>query len=259
VSVLRGATPISIAVDMRGSSPSLCVSGTACDANIDKVASAFDRLIQDSEHCVSLDLGDLESIDPRTLELLADTATSLRQRSRRLHLVRASDAVQEMLDRYLLLDLFCVETECTREFSPSTCGIATTTWAIDVFTLACEIENCREARERVRRVAAGVGFDRTKQDDVILALGEAVANAIKHGKKPGIASSFTVSCIATPERLCVSVSDSGPGFDPEALPSFEEALMLESGRGIHCINAVMDDVSYHFDSGTTVRMIKRGY
>jgi len=56
----------------------------------------------------------------------------------------------------------------------------------------------------------------------------------------------------------ISISDEGPGFCPDDIPSIEEAMMLERGRGIHCMNAVMDEVRFEFWRGTTVRMAKLG-
>ena len=53
------------------------------------------------------------------------------------------------------------------------------------------------------------------------------------------------------------VSDSGPGLDTSQLSGPGEPL-VERGRGLLCITAVMDDVSFHVEAGTTVRMVKLG-
>jgi anti-sigma regulatory factor (Ser/Thr protein kinase) len=92
----------------------------------------------------------------------------------------------------------------------------------------------------------------------MLAVGEAAANAVEYGRSASAESYFTVSCLATPHKLSVSVSDHGPGFNLDDVPDSPPEPLFERGRGIHCMNAVMDEVGYSFDGGTTVRMMKLG-
>lgn len=250
--------PLNIDLELSGVRPSLIVKGSANSSNISGVVSMLDRLTDEDHRCVSLDLGGVESMDTAAIESLVESANGLKGKRRRMHLNQASHAVQSLLDRLLLSELFCCERECICGCTPETCRIATKTWDIDVFTLQCSMDFCQEARARVKRVAEAVGFSKCKRDDILLAVGEAVANAIRHGKSADGEGNFTISCLATSERFSISISDSGSGFDPKELPTLEEALFLEHGRGVHCMNAVMDDVNFDFTGGTTVRMIKSG-
>jgi len=251
------AAPLTIAVEVHGRRPSLAVAGKADHSNISPVVTVLDRLADEHERCVSLDLGGLESLDTAAAQGLLGSAASFADKRKRLHLKRASDPVQHVLDRLMLSEAFCVEPNCEYESCPGGCGIATAAWAMDVFTLSSSVSNCQEARKRVDRVAETVGFALCRRRDIQLAVGEAATNAVKHGS-PGLHGSFTVSCLGTPERFSVSVSDNGPGFEPDDLLSLEDALLLECGRGVHFMRAVMDEVSFCFDGGTTVRMTKLG-
>ena len=248
--------PLTISVEHDEQRLSLAIAGRADHSNISDVVDVLGRLADEHDRCVSLDLAGLESMDTHALKGLVGSADMFRQRRKRLHLKSASEAVQDFLDRLLMSDLFCAQKECKAGCDSSTCNLADDGWATDVFTLPLDLRYCREARARVDQVAEAIGFNMDRRGDVKLAVGEAVTNAVKYGLTADDPDWFTVSCFGTPEKLCISVTDNGPGFDMDDLPTLEEAKVLEHGRGIHCINAVMDEVSFDFDCGTTVRMVK---
>lgn len=248
--------PISICVDSEKARPSIKVSGHANRSNITKIVDVLDQVANADKRCVSLHLGDLESIDHIAVQHLAVSAGMLKSRNRRFYLESASEAVSQTLNRLQLTELFCSHSECLHPCSPECCCHASKTWEMDVFSFPSDLGRSREARERIDRVAESVGFNKNKRGDVALAVGEAVINAIKYGSKDQQDAMVTVTCIATSEKIRVTIHDNGPGFSLDNIPSFEDALFAESGRGVHCMNAVMDEVSFDFTSGTTVRMTK---
>jgi serine/threonine-protein kinase RsbW len=77
-----------------------------------------------------------------------------------------------------------------------------------------------------------------------LALTEAVANAIKHGRSNVLRSTVRISISVNADILCARVYDWGAGFDLEALTAHDFADLDEHGRGIFLIRAVMDSVEY---------------
>lgn len=246
---------ISLESDTR--QPLIRISGEVNNSNISDLTALLDSLAEGDQQCVSLDLGEVESIDTEALAELAHIAGIFTGKHKRLHLKNTSMAVRNLLDKHFLSDLFCRERECLGCQTPGSCVAASRMCRTDVFTFPSSIEYCHIVRERVMDVAQAAEFTKCELSDVMLAVGEAVSNAIKHGHSGESDSSFTVSCVATNESMRVSVTDNGPGFSFDDLPSFEEALFAEHGRGIHCMNAVMDEVSYSFDGGTTVRLVKR--
>ena len=57
--------------------------------------------------------------------------------------------------------------------------------------------------------------------------------------------------------LTVSISDSGPGFDPSTVCPPCEGDLCECGRGIMCMRGLMDEVVFHaLQPGTRVEMVK---
>lgn len=247
------SAPLSLSLESDGVQPSLVVSGQVDETNVYRLVTVLDHLVEEHERCVSLDLADVASIDSTALGCLAESAGAFGERQRRLHLKDASAPVQQSIDRHILRDILCCEDECAGH----ACQLTTTACRMDLFTLPSEASCCREARNRVMRVAESAGLGGAWLRDVMLAVGEAVTNAVRHGHSGQPDSCFSVSCIANSERISISVSDSGPGFKMGEVPSFEDALMMEHGRGVHCMNAIMDEVSFNFEGGTSVRLVKR--
>jgi serine/threonine-protein kinase RsbW len=97
-----------------------------------------------------------------------------------------------------------------------------------------------------------------KQLDIILAVQEALANAIVHGCKND--PSKEVRCRFeqyASGRILIVVSDPGPGYSPQELanPHRADRLYEDHGRGIYLIRQLMDTVSFE-DNGSQIRMWK---
>ena len=107
----------------------------------------------------------------------------------------------------------------------------------------------------VREMNCAIG----REDEIELALSEALANAVVHGAKadPSKIVECDVACDAKQGMLIV-VRDPGPGFDPKDIldPCEGENLFSGHGRGIYLINQLMDEVKFH-KNGTEIHMIKR--
>ncbi|HXY77844.1 MAG TPA: ATP-binding protein [Candidatus Acidoferrales bacterium] len=97
------------------------------------------------------------------------------------------------------------------------------------------------------------------EDDIELALTEALANAVVHGAKSD--PSKVIECdVACDEQrgMMIIVRDPGSGFDPSKLsnPCQGENIYSEHGRGIYLINQLMDEVQFH-KNGAEIHMLKR--
>ncbi len=98
-----------------------------------------------------------------------------------------------------------------------------------------------------------------REDDIELALTEALSNAVVHGagSDPTKIIECDVACDETHGMLIV-VRDPGPGFDVSKIPDpcVGENIFSNHGRGIYLINQLMDEVRFH-KNGTEIHMIKR--
>ena len=113
----------------------------------------------------------------------------------------------------------------------------------------------RSVMQVVRETKCATG----REDDIELALTEALANAVVHGAggDPSKIVECDVACDQSHGMLIV-VRDPGPGFDPAKIadPCHGENIYSHHGRGIFLINQLMDEVRFH-KNGTEIHMIKR--
>jgi serine/threonine-protein kinase RsbW len=98
-----------------------------------------------------------------------------------------------------------------------------------------------------------------REDDIELALTEALANAVIHGAKND--PSKVIECdVACDEQrgILIIVRDPGSGFDPAKIsdPRHGENIYSDHGRGIYLINQLMDEVQFH-KNGTEIHMLKK--
>lgn len=105
-----------------------------------------------------------------------------------------------------------------------------------------------------------VGIAEARRFDIMLALSEAVTNAIRHGSSERPQASVDIEVMVTTESVSLKVTDNGSGFDPSALPDPTQGqnLFIPNGRGVYLIKTLADDVHFDFsDNGTTVNVVFR--
>ncbi len=98
-----------------------------------------------------------------------------------------------------------------------------------------------------------------REDDIELALTEALANAVVHGAKSDPSKIIECDVACDPEHgMLIVVRDPGPGFDPSKIadPCHGENIYSNHGRGIYLINQLMDEVRFH-KNGTEIHMLKK--
>jgi stage II sporulation protein AB (anti-sigma F factor) len=99
-----------------------------------------------------------------------------------------------------------------------------------------------ETRKRVAQYAEARGANR---DDVELAVGEAVANAVIHAFGGRDDGAITVRAeIDGPDRLVVEISDFGFGITATAISP-------RAGLGLPIIRSLADSVEVHTENGGT--------
>jgi len=111
----------------------------------------------------------------------------------------------------------------------------------------------------IRPLLAGLPLGERERASVEFCLMEAVINAIRHGNGDDPSKKVRVVFESVPDRVALSVTDEGRGFDPAAVgdPRDPARIAGASGRGIFFMRQMMSSVSFEFsDQGTTVRLEK---
>lgn len=106
------------------------------------------------------------------------------------------------------------------------------------------IEQVAVFLEEKMEVAGVPMMDATR---IQLAVEEAVTNVVTHGYE-GEPGDVTIELGISEEQITITISDSGPAFDPTKIPPADTMADLDhrniGGLGVHLIRSVMNDVSY---------------
>jgi serine/threonine-protein kinase RsbW len=127
------------------------------------------------------------------------------------------------------------------------------------FEIPSEIDSIAPAVDKIISEIRNLSCLQGKEQDVEVALFEALANAVIHGNREQPAKTVNISCRCE-QRKCVSIiiRDQGGGFDPAAVPdpTRPENLEAEHGRGILMMKTFMDEVRFE-KGGTEVHLLKK--
>ena len=125
------------------------------------------------------------------------------------------------------------------------------------FSCAGGTEAMFVARDQIMQFLNAHGVEGEEEIDILLALQEALANAVLHGC--GNDPAKTIRCMVDIDdaEINIVVRDPGSGFDLSSIESAEgETNLSDHGRGITLMRSLMDKVSYRHH-GSEVHLMKR--
>lgn len=119
-----------------------------------------------------------------------------------------------------------------------------------LLSLEFDRDSVTEVRRLVLRSAQEAGLAGITLEDFVLAVHEAVTNAVRHGAPPR-----GIVLWREPEALVCEITDSGPGIPPEVFQQSRPVTRFDhGGRGLWLMNRLAElDVRAGRD-GTTVRL-----
>jgi len=99
----------------------------------------------------------------------------------------------------------------------------------------------------IDKVCTDIGVQEEAYGNVLIAVTEAVNNAIQHGNAFSSDLKVAVAVGDKQDEYCFRVKDSGKGFAHDALPdpTAPENMLKENGRGIFLMRNLADEVIYN--------------
>lgn len=116
-------------------------------------------------------------------------------------------------------------------------------------------ENIRMIESFIDNVKEEFHLDDDIYGNIMIAVTEAVNNAIKHGSRNDSRKNVSLSLSLEDSTIRFKVEDQGDGFDYEHLPdpTAPENIEKPGGRGIFLMKNLADEV-YFRDGGRTVEL-----
>jgi anti-anti-sigma factor len=243
--------------------PRSCVVRLSGDIDAGMVPELRDRLASSlSGGCanVVLDLADVVYADSSALGLLVWLDRQLIPVGGRLVLAAANPDVRRILELSGLIHVAAsIATSSDVDAALEGLGMSETPsrrlWT-EHFNMPASVDDLAAAREKACALIAPLGFSDTALFDIKVALGEALANAVRHGSANDDDPAVGVEVDAYDDRVVVEVRDKGCGFD--GVQAASDDLYAPGGRGIMFMRALMDRVEFETpqSGGTLVRLVK---
>ena len=225
--------------------PVVRVSGEADFHNRDQISQAMDRLRRKGHSEVRADLSALDYIDSSALATLIKCAQNAREDGGYVEITGTSRQVAKVLTQcgaavFFKSSVFDVPVDGeVDETLPSE-----KFWHVCDFHVPASPLANRLARQRVADVVRSLPFSLGDAADILIAVGEAMVNAIRHGCACDSTMNVSVKCVAGPSRLSIDIMDPGDGFD----------YICCSKRSNHKLTASCHSVDYRDDD-----QVNRGF
>ena len=113
-------------------------------------------------------------------------------------------------------------------------------------SISSRFENIEMAQHLCGKLLDGRNVSEETRHWILMALREALANAIKHGNEQNLEKRVQLEMEVTGETLRIRIRDEGEGFDPGNVedPLAPENRLKTSGRGIFYMKTFMDRVRF---------------
>jgi serine/threonine-protein kinase RsbW len=107
-------------------------------------------------------------------------------------------------------------------------------------------ENIHLVEKMIDNVCDELKVNEDHYGNILIALTEAVNNAIHHGNRLDPNKTTSVSCDFESNKLTFKVEDQGPGFDFTNLPdpTSPENIENPNGRGIFLMKNLADEIAF---------------
>lgn len=244
-------------------SGAVCVarmSGELDIATVPEVRSALEGALGRGCAAIVLDLSGVAYVDSSAFGLLVWLDRELAPRNGRLVIAGAEGNVARILELSGLVGV-APSIASAPDVAEAVSGLdldatpAPSLWS-EQMVLSANAASLADIRTRVVALLEPLDVPESALFDIRVAVGEALANAIRHGSPGGTRDTVAIQVDAHADRVVIVVNDSGCGFDGCTTQAGD--LYAPSGRGVMFMRALMDKVEFrsNADGGTSVTLVK---
>ncbi|MBK8805125.1 MAG: ATP-binding protein [Bacteroidales bacterium] len=121
--------------------------------------------------------------------------------------------------------------------------------------ISSSLDNLIEVEKEIDGLSDKLKLNSDVYANILVAVTEAVKNAIIHGNKLNQNKDVTISFESNDKHIIFTISDFGDGFDFLTIPdpTLPENIEKEEGRGIFLMNCLADEVIFN-DKGNEVSL-----
>jgi serine/threonine-protein kinase RsbW len=122
-------------------------------------------------------------------------------------------------------------------------------------SFASKVENINIVEKLIDEICAKHEINEDNYGNILIAVTEAVNNAIHHGNKSDPTAEVKINFEVSNKELIFTIEDEGPGFDYDSLPDPTDPKNIEKphGRGVFLMRNLSDDISFEKE-GSSVKM-----
>lgn len=119
----------------------------------------------------------------------------------------------------------------------------------DSLKINSKADNLRLVERLIDDVCQVYNVDENSYGNILIAVTEAVNNAICHGNQNNPEKFVQIGFQTADKQLIFSIRDEGPGFDHASLPDPTDPANLDkiSGRGVFLMKNLADKIEFNHD------------
>ena len=118
--------------------------------------------------------------------------------------------------------------------------------AVRNIRIASRMEGITEVEALINDICEDFGVEETHYGEILIAMTEAVNNAVVHGNKLNVNKMVDIEVRTDGPVLEFRVADQGPGFDYENIPdpTSPENIEKPNGRGVFLMRQLADSCEF---------------
>jgi serine/threonine-protein kinase RsbW len=121
-----------------------------------------------------------------------------------------------------------------------------------------DITNLNMVENAIDSLTNEIGISQDNYGKVLVAVLEAVNNAIVHGNKADLKKTVEINFWVKKKDLNISVTDEGKGFKPAEVPDPTKPENIEAinGRGLFLMSKLADEIAFNKRGNSVIMIFK---